>query len=68
MLIERTENEVIIKLSPDVDTRGLQRIIDYLTFKESTAKSKATQKHVDELAHSIKKGWWSKNKKRLLGA
>ena len=43
MLIERTNNEVIIRLPASVDTTGLQRLVDYLTYKEATANSKATQ-------------------------
>jgi len=66
MLIERTNNEVVIRLSGDVDTSGLQKFIDFLSYKEATSKSKAKQKDVDALAKSVKKGWWKKNKKRLL--
>ena len=58
MLIERTENEVIIRLSSDVDTEGVQRLIDYLSYKEATSKSKARQSDIDRLAKEVKKGWW----------
>lgn len=47
MLIERTNTEVIIRLPAYVDTNGLQRLVDYLTYKEATAKSKAKQSDVD---------------------
>ena len=66
MLIERTSREVIIRLPASVDTTGLQRLIDYLTYKEATTNSKATQKQVDQLAHEVKKGWWKRNRKRLV--
>lgn len=66
MLIERTTDEVIIRLPAAVDTTGLQRLVDYLTYKEATVNSKATQQQVDRLARSVKKGWWKKNRKRLL--
>lgn len=66
MLIERTSNEVIIRLPSYVDTEGLQRLIDYLCYKEATAKSKAKQADVDKLAKEIKKGWWSKNRGRFI--
>jgi predicted trehalose synthase len=66
MLIERTNREVIIRLPASVDTMGLQRLIDYLTYKEATANSKATQDQVDKLARQVKKGWWKQNRKRLL--
>lgn len=66
MLIERTNREVIIRLPASVDTMGLQRLVDYLTYKEATANSKATQDQVDKLARQVKKGWWKQNRKRLL--
>ena len=66
MLIERTSREVIIRLPSSVDTIGLQRLIDYLTYKEATYNSKATQTQVDKLACDTKKGWWKKNRKRFI--
>ena len=66
MQIERTEDEIIIRIPSDVDTQGLQRLIDFLTYREATAKSKASQSDVDELAAEVKKGWWDKNRTRLI--
>jgi hypothetical protein len=66
MLIERTSREVIIRLPATVDTIGLQRLVDYLTYKEATSASKATQDQVDKLARQVKKGWWKQNRKRIL--
>ena len=62
MIIERTKNEVIIRLPAYVKTNGLQRLVDYLSYKEATEKSKAKQADVDKLAKEIKKGWWAKNR------
>jgi hypothetical protein len=66
MLIERTSSEVIIRLPSYVDTEGLQRLIDYLSYKEATSKSKARQSDVDKLAKEVKKGWWTKNRSRFI--
>ena len=66
MLIERTTTEVIIRLPSYVDTEGLQRLVDYLSYKEATAKSKAKQSDVDKLAKEVKKGWWNKNRSRFI--
>lgn len=66
MLIERTNNEVIIRLPSHVNIDGVQQIIDYLIYKEATSKSKTKQKDVDALAKTVKKGWWSKNRSRLV--
>ena len=66
MKIERTSNEVIIRLPSYVDTDGLQRLVDYLTYKEATAKSKAKQSEVDALAKEAKAGWWAENRSRFI--
>ncbi|MBK9732371.1 MAG: hypothetical protein IPO83_14030 [Chitinophagaceae bacterium] len=66
MLIERTRDEVIIRLPSYVDTEGLQRFVDYLSYKEATSKSKAKQSDVDKLAKEVKKGWWLKNRDRFI--
>lgn len=66
MVIERTSKEVIIRLPLYVDTKGLQRLVDYLTYKEATAKSKARQSDVDALAKKAKKGWWAINRSRFV--
>lgn len=66
MVIERTDKEVIIRLSPSIDTKDLQSLIDYLTYKEATSTSKAKQAEVDLLASEVKKGWWTANKRKLI--
>jgi hypothetical protein len=66
MLIERKNNEVVIRLPASVNTEGLQRLVDYLTYKEATSKSKARQSDVDKLSKQVKKGWWAKNRSRFI--
>jgi hypothetical protein len=66
MVIERTNKEVIIRLPSYVDTEGLQRLVDFLSYREATSRSKATQEDVDKLAKEVKKGWWAKNRDRLV--
>jgi hypothetical protein len=61
MVIERTDDEVIIRLPAYVNTEGLQRFVNLLSYKEATAKSEATQAQVDELVKEVKKGRWAKN-------
>ena len=66
MKIERTSSEVIIRLPSYVDTDWLQRLVDYLTYKEVTAKLKAKQSDVDALAKEVKAGWWAENRSRFI--
>ena len=66
MRIERTNNEIVIRVAAGTDLVGLQRILDYLKFREIASKSKATQKQIDELATESKSTWWKKNKGRFV--
>ena len=66
MVIERTSKEIIIRLPSYVDTNGLQSLVDFLIYKEVTAKSKAKQSDVDQLARDAKKGWWAENRSKFV--
>lgn len=66
MYIERTNDEIIIRLPKSVNAEGLQRLVDYLTYLELTSKSKAKQADIDQLAGKINKDWWTKNKNRFV--
>jgi hypothetical protein len=66
MLIQQTPTEIIIRIPSGVEVEGVQRLIDFLKFRELVSKSKATQEQVDELASQINKNWWEKNKAKLL--
>ena len=67
MLIERLDNkQITITVSSDVDSFGLQRLIDYVKYLETTSKSKAKQLDVDKLANQVNSSWWAKNKKRFV--
>ncbi len=63
MLVERNNNEIVIKVSSTVDSFGLQRLIDYVRYLEATSKSKAKQSKVDMLADEVNENWFKKNRK-----
>ena len=66
MNIERTDNEILIRIPATTDLTGVQRLIDYLGFKETASKSQATQEQIDKLAREAKSEWWDKNKARFI--
>ena len=66
MQIERTNKEILIRLSSGTDLVGLQRILDYVKFREIASKSKASQSQIDKLSTESKSSWWSKNKNRFV--
>ena len=65
MLVERTDKEIIIRLSASIDTEDIQDLLNYARYKELTDGLKVAQKDVDKLASQINRDWWSKNKKPL---
>lgn len=67
MVIERIDdNQIKITLSSAVDSFGLQRLIDYVSYPEATAGSKATQADADKLADEVNGSRWSRNKDRFM--
>ena len=66
MVIERTNDEIIMRIPSFVNFEEVQRMIDLMTYKEATAKSSATQAEVDEIAREAKKGWWQANRERFI--
>ena len=66
MVIERTSTEIIFRLPADIDTTGLQRIVNYLKYKEAIRKSEGTESQANKLADESKKRWWAENKKRFI--
>ena len=66
MIVERKNNEVVVRLDGSVDADSLQQTLDYLRYLELGAKSKATQEQIDELTKEVKKGWWEKNRSKFV--
>jgi hypothetical protein len=60
MILERTNNEILVRLPAYVDLSELQDMLDYLDYKEQTAKSTTVQKDVDELSEKINQNIWTK--------
>ena len=66
MVIENNKNEIILKIPAGFDLLGIQRILNYLKYKEIIKKSEATQEIVDEIAEESKINWWKENKDKFL--
>lgn len=66
MVVERTENEIIIRLSPSVNMEDLQDFLNFARYKELTANIKVDQDVVDQLAAEINKNWWKENRDQLV--
>jgi len=65
MIVERQDNEILVRFSAGINTSKIQTILDYLRYEELTSKSIVTENDVDELLKEVKKGRWNKTKKEL---
>ena len=66
MTIERTAEEIIIRISSSINVDDIQQLIDYLTYKQIVSKSQATQKDVDLLVATVKKGRWAQRRNTFI--
>jgi hypothetical protein len=66
MVLEKTSNEVILRLPLDFDNSALQKVMNYIKYKEIIKKSKGTELQAEELARESKERWWAENKNRYL--
>ncbi len=65
MIIERTKDEIIIRLPADINIDDFQDMTDWFQYKELTRNSKAKQEDVDALVNQVKKGRWNKRKESM---
>ncbi len=57
MIVERTKDEVIIRLAPNVNTEDLQHFLNFARYKELTASFNFSQAQVDDFVDEIKRDW-----------
>lgn len=62
MILERTKNEILVRLPANVDLTELQNMLDYLEYMEQTSSSKISQDEVEEISKSANKSIWEKFK------
>jgi len=62
MILERTKDEILIRLPANIDVTELQTMLNYLQYLELTANSSATETDVERLAESANKSMWQKIK------
>ena len=67
MIIESKDDEIIIRISSEVNLEDIQRSLDFIRYKEIVSKSKGTQEDADVLAKKINHDWWSENKTKYFG-
>ena len=65
MIVERQDNEILVRFSAGTKASKIQTILDYLRYVELTYASSATENTVEDLITGVKKGRWDRAKKEL---
>jgi len=66
MIIENKNNEIIIRISSEVNLEDIQKSLDYIRYKEILSKSTATEADIEKLASEVNQSWWDKNKDKYI--
>ena len=66
MIIERTPNEIIIRLPLNTKIDDLQAIVNYARYCELTSLFSFKQEEVDDIAQEINRNWWAENRNRFI--
>ncbi len=66
MIVERTPNEILLKISPNIDKFGMERLLEYIEYLEMSAGIKSSQEDADKLADELNEDWWKRNRDRFI--
>jgi hypothetical protein len=66
MVIERINDEIVVRVPAYIDMEDVQRFIDLIKFKEAKANTQATDEDINNLVKEVKKGWWEANRSRFI--
>ena len=65
MIIERQNNELLVRIPASMRISRVQTILDYLRYEDLTSKSSANEEDIDQLVKQAKKGRWDRIKNEL---
>ena len=66
MVIERINQDIIIKPAEGINMEAVQKVIDYINVLEISAQNQGTEEQAEELAKEVNANWWEENKHRFL--
>jgi hypothetical protein len=66
MVVEQTEQGILIKTTAPVNMKAVQKIIEYFTVLEIVSRGEGTAEQAAQLADEVDKKWWTENKSRFI--
>lgn len=65
MIVERIDNEIVIRMSSIKDPKKIQAILDYLQYEDLTSKSEVSCEESEGLLSDAKRGRLARVKKEI---
>ena len=66
MVIERSNQDIIIRSTTEINMVAVQKVIDYINVLEIAAHNQGTEEQAGKLAKEANANWWKENKHRFL--
>ena len=66
MKVERTDNELMVRIPGNMTSSRILSTMDYLRYEELTFDLKETKEEINKLVDEVKKGHWNRIKRRLV--
>jgi hypothetical protein len=66
MVIERSNQDIIIRPTKAINMDAVQKVIDYINVLEIASQNLGTEEQAAELAKEIDTEWWEENKHRFI--
>lgn len=63
MTVERKGNEILVRLSANLDLETIQEALNFLAYKEAAQGSKASPEDAQKLGEEVNQNIWRKVKK-----
>lgn len=65
MIVERKNNELLVRVKIGKNSAKVQSILDYLSYEELTSKTTANEEDIERLVGEVKRGRLKRVKKEL---
>jgi hypothetical protein len=66
MVIERLNQDIIIRPTSEINMVAVQKVIDYINVLEIVSQNQGTEEQAEKLANEINANWWNENRHRFI--
>lgn len=66
MTVERKKDEILIRLSANLDLKKIESMVEYFNLVDILSQNKGKEEDAIQLAREVNKTWWKKNRSRFI--